>query len=651
MIRVRDAAQLAFTKLRTRKIRLGITIIISSLIFSVLAAASFVSNGTFHSIESFSEEGFGGRYILSAGVDSSGTFNLFNEPSIVDRGEALEKSQVVQKRAEAKRLGIEYNASNQPSAVQQYDGPNGKERVLNPSSRLALQAVGEYLAAHPSPGQSELAAKAKKYGALDYYKSIGLPFGDPQSTPNLAVLKDGKEQFDNRKSEGSNPFQKGTDSFTSSWQLMSGELLKPFVLPGQSVAADQTGVVPVVAPYTAAEQLLSLPPLPSRAKPETKLARLKEVRAKAADLRFSVCYRNEASSNQISQTISTQEEIDRNQNNKDYQKPNLIYALPDVPCGPIRIAVDKRSAEEKKNYEKQELFRRTFGEPAPTSQLLHFKIVGLSPDPPDIAASTVVSILNSFLSSNLGAAGWFTPLEVRSSQPLVAEFFPDKPVNPAQQVMHYVELPSADSARKFTEQENCQPDFSGMPTSGPRGPQSDPYAQCKAAGKVFSLASFGSSSLALDEARQNFGKFFRIVALVVTAAASIIMIGTVGRVIADSRRETAVFRAIGAKRLDIAQVYFTYTVFLAGLVGVTALCIGFILASVADAKWSSGLTVEALIAYNAQDLTRQFSLFGLNAQQLLCLAGLIILAGLASAVVPLLANLRRNPIKDMRDES
>jgi hypothetical protein len=36
---------------------------------------------------------------------------------------------------------------------------------------------------------------------------------------------------------------------------------------------------------------------------------------------------------------------------------------------------------------------------------------------------------------------------------------------------------------------------------------------------------------------------------------------------------------------------------------------------------------------------------------MLYLVGFTILAGLASAILPLLANVRRNPIRDMRDEN
>ena len=54
--------------------------------------------------------------------------------------------------------------------------------------------------------------------------------------------------------------------------------------------------------------------------------------------------------------------------------------------------------------------------------------------------------------------------------------------------------------------------------------------------------------------------------MVVGAIAGVILMGMIGRIIADSRKETAVFRAVGASRLAVAQVYVAYTVYLAGCV-------------------------------------------------------------------------------------
>jgi ABC-type antimicrobial peptide transport system permease subunit len=121
--------------------------------------------------------------------------------------------------------------------------------------------------------------------------------------------------------------------------------------------------------------------------------------------------------------------------------------------------------------------------------------------------------------------------------------------------------------------------------------------------------------------------------------------------IADSRRETAVFRAIGAKRIDIAQVYVLYTILLALLICIFAISVGMVVAAVFQQKFSPAATVQALVAYNAQDLSRQFSLFYVYLPDMLRLVGLVFAASIISSFLPLLRNLRRNPIRDMRDDT
>jgi ABC-type lipoprotein release transport system permease subunit len=179
----------------------------------------------------------------------------------------------------------------------------------------------------------------------------------------------------------------------------------------------------------------------------------------------------------------------------------------------------------------------------------------------------------------------------------------------------------------------------------------DPSQACIAADKPFILQPFGSSSLALAHVKQGFNKVFRIAAMVVAVIAGIIMMGAVGRIIADSRRETAVFRAIGAKRLDIAQIYLTYSFMLSVIIAALAVAIGFGLASLADARYSGDLTVQALLVNNAKDLTRELHLYAFELRDMLYLTGFTLLAGLVSALLPLLRAARRNPIQDMRDDT
>lgn len=653
-MRISDATLLAYTKLRARKVRLIVTVVISSLLFGALALSSFVVRGIVASTESFAEEGFGKRYLLSADP-SFVSRNWAEDKTVLDRAIVLQKDQIARKKVEAKRLGIDYDSTQERLVYAEGGGPTGKERFVDQSHPLALQAINEYMAAHPTPALPELKKLAEPYQASKFYESRYLAFGGGTGG-ELKVLKDGKESYEENTNPNFNPFNGGLDSFTMSWSLMSGDLLKTFTLDGtDGLAASKDGVLPIVAPYTAVEQLLKLNSLPASASADARLERLKEVRARAGSVEFSVCYRNSTSAELITQAQSTKREIEQNKSNKDYIKPKLIYDFPAEPCGAAVIARDVRTADEKAVDAKQLAFRQLFGEEKPTQSILRFRVVGISPDPPTFSAAFLDGLISSVLTSNIGA-NWFTPLELTANNPILANFFPDNQLN-GRPNNYIVELSSVDQAKNMLDQANCDPNkFAGLAMAeGSNGVKfvdmSSQVQECAKAGKTFFLGPYGSSSLALNDLRVGFGKTFRIAALVITVIAGIIMMGTLGRIIADARRETAVFRAIGAKRLDIAQIYVTYALALAALIAFCALLAGFVISQIVQSRWGTQFTVKALVAYNARDLTRQFHLYAWSSRDVLYIISAAISAGIIGTIFPLIRNLRRNPIRDMRDEN
>ena len=141
------------------------------------------------------------------------------------------------------------------------------------------------------------------------------------------------------------------------------------------------------------------------------------------------------------------------------------------------------------------------------------------------------------------------------------------------------------------------------------------------------------------------------VGAVVAAIAALILMGMVGRVISDSRRETAVFRAIGAKRNDIRAIYVIYTLFLSLLVAAMTLAIGFGVALWINGQFASEATIQAHLTFVGADRSAEFRLFGVWWEALLAIVALIIVAGLVSMLLPIARNLARSPIKDMRDET
>jgi len=644
MIRLRDATTLALTKLRTRKIRLTITIIVSGLLFGGLAGASFAARGVMSSIGSFSKEGFGSRYIAQAYAQTD--TSIVNQQSVMDRATAIYKDTIARKKAEAKRLGITYDPATEQPPVQEYDAPNGKQHYLNAEHPAAQQAVKEYQAAHPAAGKDALASLAAPYHPTGIYQSEQIPY--TLGGASLQVLKEGKETFaEGPGGKGSSGPPTGVDTFISSWSAMSSTLLEPFTLPGQNLKTGTDGSVPIIVPNSAAEQLLTLKALPASATTAERFARIKEIRAKAPSLRFKVCYRNATSASLVQQAIATSQEIERNKKAKGYQKPSLIYGIPTDACGAVPVTRDIRTKDEKALAAKQLQFDQTFGAEPASQQTIDFRIVGIVPDPNyggGGPAFGVGQIIQALVTSSLGN-GWYMPQDVLAANPLANKLFNEQTTIYSAGTSYYVEFASATQAREFIDKKNCAIDFSKFEAN------TNPQAVCEKQGKPFGLSPYGSNSLALESAKRNFGKSFRIAGLVVSVIAAVIMMGTVGRMVADSRRETAVFRAIGAKRLDIAQIYIVYTIFLSLLIALFAILAGLALALWANHRWSPEITIQALIAYNAQDLGKTFNLYALYIPDLLLLVGLSVASGLLSSVIPLLRNSRRNPIRDMRDEN
>lgn len=646
MIRAREATMLAFTKLRTRKVRLVVTIIISGLLFSVLAAASIAARGTFASVASFSSEGLSDRYIAQA-TPFNQQATLFMNPEIIDRAVAINKDIVARKKAEAKRLGLEYNAEDDSQPVDSYPGPNGKSRQsLNPTHPASIQAAQEYLASHTqlAAGVPELKHQAQAYNAQRYYESRVIPYGIDGA---LQVLKGGKESYDTDKNTSMGGPSSGIDSFGTSWTLMSKDLLKPFILPGQNLERGSDGSIPIIIPISAAEQLTGMKALGSSATSADRLERTKELRTAAKDINFEVCYRNAASLQYVQDAVSAQQEIERNKNKKDYRKPDLQYGLPESACSATTVVRDVRTKEQKAVDAKQQEYDRLFGASEPATAIMRFRVVGLVPDADYDMSTNVTQIIKSLVTSSLGN-GWYAPVEAATQDTTVKQLFygSTSPFNPAYPT-YYAEFDRAADARRFIDEQHCEPNYRNYdPQSG-----DDPAQHCIDAGTLFAVQPFGSNSLGLESVQRGFSRIFTLVGLGIAIVAALIMMGTVGKMIADSRRETAVFRAIGAKKLDIAQIYVLYTIFLSLLITAFAVAIGLLAAMGAHMQWSPQVTQEALIAYNAQDLSKVFRLYGFHLPDMLYLLGIAVVAGLLSALFPLIRNLRRNPIRDMRDDT
>ncbi len=628
MIRLSDAAILAATKLRTRKVRTVVTAVLASLLFAVLVFAFTVVRGTVGSYVRYSENGLSSRYITSAYNASFDQID-YSSPELIVQAKERHKQIVEQKKADAKRLGLQYDAASEPPAVEKYE-EGGKEQ-LNMQSLAAQQVYAE--AFKKLPTSLDITRKAATgHSPIGIYTNES--FGD---TGGLTRMKGGKESFKTaEKGEAETPMF-GPEDTLSTLSYLPRTIVNPFLLEGAdlSTVASAEEAVPVIVPYSEAESLLGLSPLQKTATSAEQLARIDEVKSRAAGLTLEVCYRNPSSKQFVEQAKQQIAEIERRKNDKTFEMPSQIYALPDeTSCGPVVVAKDTRTTAEKQYMAKQTEFNVKYGlEVLPAEKKLTLRVVGLSPSVPDYANLSTLDSLAMMIGGSSLRGQWVVPTELVDAS-IRDKFLPLASASDMQMSMYtgvgtLVEFSNAADTRKFVTDEGC----SGW--------------DCR---DKLMISYFGSNSVLIEDLMTNATRALQVAGVIVSVVAAILMMGMVGRVITDSRRETAVFRAIGAKRNDIRAVYTIYVTAFGLIIAASALAIGTLTAWILSANYSDAMTTSARLMFIESRETVPFTLVGWWPEAAGLLVGLVVFVALTAMLLPLSRNLVRSPLKDMRDE-
>ena len=648
MIKFTDASLLAFTKLRSRKFRTIITVILASLLFGVLVAASLIMSGAFRSLDSFRADGLTSRYIVSVSPAQGGDSlqDTRQDPQLVAEAKARYEALVEEKAAEAKRLGLSYTqASDQPPYTESSDGRTTMLSLRDPNG-IAHDVLAKKFKDEPVLDQAKLDATARSYGATSLFEST---YNTVRQGSTLEVFADNKEVFYDQSDEAAvNENYRKSLIDGNNMTLVPSNIVQPFILPGNAGWKPDSETIPIVLPQNSIEQLLGLNTPAEAAGASEKIEHLKKVRAGAANLSFKACYRNDASSSLIQQTLQQQKEIKANVSTKDYQKPSVIYELPDASsCANPTIASDTRTAEEKDQDAKQKEFDEKFNDRVdPVSYYVSFKVVGVSPSQPDpmseiteSQARSASDIINDLLETS--GVGQAVPQELYNQLPNKEKFADLFTFTPLYMMgnednrQRYVEFANAQDAQKFIDEQSCTTQVDGS---------------CAPAGRLYQAQLAFSNSAALEDIRAKSSSWFTYAMLAVVILAAVIMWITIGRTITDGRHETAVFRAIGFKRIDIAATYTLYTVVLSILVALFALGIGALGAYIAQQQLAPQLTAQAQYGFGGLDMSKEVSLVGIDQQQLGLILAACIATGLLSMTLPLLRNVRRSPIRNMREE-
>ena len=171
--------------------------------------------------------------------------------------------------------------------------------------------------------------------------------------------------------------------------------------------------------------------------------------------------------------------------------------------------------------------------------------------------------------------------------------------------------------------------------------------------KPYVAEQYGVNFLVLDELARQLRQTITIVAAIIAGLAIILIWTTISRLISESRQETAVYRAIGAKRRDITLIYLVYALMLAILTIIIAGIIGTGISVAIDQVFAPKLTAIARSSVSIIGGSSQIKLFAIDKSTLaqLALVNLsIIIVVLIASIQPIISNTHRSPASDLRAE-
>ena len=100
---------------------------------------------------------------------------------------------------------------------------------------------------------------------------------------------------------------------------------------------------------------------------------------------------------------------------------------------------------------------------------------------------------------------------------------------------------------------------------------------------------------------------------------------------------------------DIVSILYLYTIIISILVAMFALAIGFIGAYLLDKQFAPQLTAQAQYSFGSINSNKVIRLIAVDMRQIIFIVSTCIFTGLFSAMLPLIRNMRRSPIRDIRE--
>lgn len=593
-----DSYILARTKRKTRRIRTVLVVIVSSLLFALLFGLATTAQGLVNAGKQVGDVGFNARNLASVSPTSGLNFNYPGQAKIVE-GEMIAelRARKVKVTDQTKQdLGYQAELNRRMNALMVKQQTEAIKRI-----ERQVRALGSPTAVYhfePLP-----------------LTQLALYQPDPAVDPLVKDLQD-QEKTGGGKVQS---FMQGGDALE--FYNAEADMFRTQIQPGQTLGWKPGQPYPLIVSYTYLEKLSKR----SFAKLSTveRNKGYRELINRYTGYKLPYCYRNPTAQDQLRAAIHYNHlaETDKDAATKPITIP-VCGGLDQGVLKKLELISDDDPTGTKPLFPPAKV-------PAPETKQISFTIVGFVPSQQQFGSTDIITQTLAGLSVlPTGPLPAIVPSEVVAADGLLQTV--TTTTGGFAYTSLYADFATAADHKKFVGQ-GCSGD------------------DCVKGSKPY-IASFGNISIALEGVFRFFSKLTLIAGGVIMVIAALMIMFTISKVIADSVKEIAVFRSLGARRRDIAQIYYTYGMMLAGSAAAVAVLLAvvgaYVLTMLYDDKIAQGL-IQAAGAYNTEV---HVTLLGINLPWLVSIIVALIVAAFIGISLPVLASLRRKLITILREE-
>ena len=376
----------------------------------------------------------------------------------------------------------------------------------------------------------------------------------------------------------------------------------------------QPNEIPILVNYQKAQTILGLKNLETENQQEI-FNRNKLVRNNIIGKSFNLCWRNGHSVEAIKNAVLANQDANS----------EVKYQISENNCDSPKIVKGK-----------DEIFTKNIHKLK--SRKVIFRVIGVIPDMPDPASSdglgglinrVSVSTIDNFMSPA------FIPEKIArenlSSE--MIEIFKQEPSAVAQtiegEINDLIEFPTIKEMERFVSEVHCNKDYCGKE-------------------KMLGVNIISNNYKVIDDINNSLNQFRTPALIIALGLATLVLYFNINRVLIDSRKETAVFRAIGYSKKNIVQIYLSYIALFSLIVTIVANIALFAASLYIGIHIEPSVNLQLSNTFLLEDVYK-FNLFPYSIKYLLLFIP-IFTVGVMASIIPLTINARRSPLKNLRSE-